>query len=91
MKEELPLRYFPRLDKIKTLVYVGDHPFKRSQIVVVDKGSGHALVLERSAWQELPKQWEVAQKIQLDLLTKKIQLLEDIQGHSTSKILHLLK
>ncbi len=91
MKEEQSLRYFPRLDKIKTLVYVGDHPFRTGQIVVVDKGSGHALVLDRSAWDELPRSWESAQKIQLDLLTSKIKLLEEIQGPSRGQLFHLLK
>lgn len=91
MKDEHLLRFFPRVDKIKTLVYVGDHPFKEHHIVVVDKESGHALVLERSAWKELPKRWDTAQKIQLDLLTQKIQSLQGVPGSSRGKILHLLK
>ena len=71
-------RFYPKADKIKTLIYVGEHPLDPDRIVLIDKSSGLSLVMDRISWNQLPEKFEQALSMQMKILTKQIGVIRSI-------------
>lgn len=71
-------RFYPKADKIKTLIYVGEHPLDPERIVLIDKSSGLSLVMDRISWEQLPDKFEQALTMQMKILTKQIGLIRSM-------------
>lgn len=72
------VKFYVRADKVKTLIYVDEHPLNPEQVVLIDKSTGLSLVLDRVKWDQLPERFEQALAMQMKMLGKQLAIIRSL-------------